>query len=169
MKSATVPCGSRTSGRVSGASALKRRLSGTSAIIFPESSADSQNSKPMQDLEELRERLRTFAKERDWEQFHSPKNLAMALSVEAAELLERFQWLTETQSKELRARDRTAVADEIADVMIYLTLLADNLGINLLVESHKKITKNGRRYPVALAKGRATKASDLRARRKVRS
>lgn len=113
--------------------------------------------------------MRTFAKERDWEQFHSPKNLAMALSVEAAELLERFQWLTETQSKELRARDRTAVADEIADVMIYLTLLADNLGINLLVESHKKITKNGRRYPVALAKGRATKASDLRARRKVRS
>lgn len=123
----------------------------------------------MQDLEELRERLRTFAKERNWEQFHSPKNLAMALSVEAAELLEKFQWLTEKQSKELKVKDRVAVAEEIADVMLYLTLLADKLGIDLLAESHKKITKNSRRYPVALAKGRATKASDLKAGRKVSS
>ncbi|HKT31161.1 MAG TPA: nucleotide pyrophosphohydrolase [Gammaproteobacteria bacterium] len=122
----------------------------------------------MKDLEELRARLRAFAKERDWGQFHSPKNLAMALSVEAAELLERFQWLTEQQSKELKAKDRVAVAEEMADVMIYLILLADYLGIDLLAESHKKVTKNGRRYPVALAKGRATKASHLRARRKAR-
>lgn len=113
--------------------------------------------------------MRAFAKKRDWEQFHSPKNLAMALSVEAAELLEKFQWLTEKQSEELKANDRAAVAEEIADVMIYLTLLADKLGINLLAESHKKVTKNGRRYPVGLTKGRATKASDLQARRKVRS
>ena len=123
----------------------------------------------MHDLKELRARLRAFAKERDWEQFHSPKNLAMALSVEAAELLEKFQWLTEKQSKELKAKDRVAVDEELADVMLYLNLLADKLGIDLLAESHKKITKNGRRYPVALAKGQATKASDLKARRKIRS
>src|SRR5574340_635865 len=123
----------------------------------------------MQDLKQLRVRLRAFAKERDWGQFHSPKNLAMALTVEAAELLEKFQWLTEKQSKKLKVKDRAAVAEEIADVMLYLTLLSDKLGIDLLVESHKKITKNSRRYPVALAKGRATKASDLKAARKASS
>jgi NTP pyrophosphatase (non-canonical NTP hydrolase) len=122
----------------------------------------------MKDMEALRERLRAFAKERDWAQFHSPKNLAMALSVEAAELLERFQWLTEKQSKALDAKHRAAVAEEMADVLIYLTLLADKLEVDLLTESHKKITKNGRRYPVALAKGRATKASDLKAARKTK-
>lgn len=123
----------------------------------------------MQDLERLRKRLRAFAKKRDWEQFHSPKNLAMALSVEAAELLEKFQWLTEQQSKELKANVRAAVAEEIADVMIYLTLLADKFGIDLLLESHKKVTKNSRRYPVALARGHATRASDLKTGRKTRS
>lgn len=122
----------------------------------------------MKDMEELRERLRAFAKERDWGQFHSPKNLAMALSVEAAELLERFQWLTEEQSKSLKPKDRAAVAEEMADVLIYLTLLADKLGIDPLAESHKKVTKNSRRYPVALAKGRATKASALRGRHKTK-
>ena len=121
------------------------------------------------DLKHLQKRLRTFAEERDWAQFHSPKNLAMALSVETAELLERFQWLTEKQSKDLKAKDRTAVAEEMADVVIYLVLLADKLEIDLLAESHKKVTKNGDRYPVALAKGRATRASDLKARRKSKS
>lgn len=122
----------------------------------------------MTQLDELRQRLRVFVKERDWGQFHSPKNLAMALSVEAAELLERFQWLTEKQSKALKRDERAAVAEEMADVFIYLMLLADKLEIDLLVESNKKITKNSRRYPVALAKGRATKASGLKARRKAR-
>lgn len=122
----------------------------------------------VRDMQELRERLRAFAKERDWAQFHSPKNLAMALSVEAAELLERFQWLTEKQSDTLKPKDRAAVAEEMADVLIYLTLLADRLGIDLLGESHGKITKNARRYPVALAKGRATKASALKAGRKAK-
>lgn len=121
------------------------------------------------DLKHLQKRLRTFAQERDWAQFHSPKNLAMALSVETAELLERFQWLTEKQSKDLKAKDRTAVAEEMADVVIYLVLLADKLKIDLLAESHKKVTKNGGRYPVALAKGRATRASDLKVRRKSKS
>lgn len=123
---------------------------------------------PMMQLEELRQRLRIFVMERDWGQFHSPKNLAMALSVEAAELLERFQWLTEKQSKALKRNERAAVAEEMADVFIYLMLLADKLEIDLLVESNKKVTKNGRRYPVALAKGRATKASGLKAGRKAK-
>lgn len=122
----------------------------------------------MTQLDELRQRLRVFVKERDWGQFHSPKNLAMALSVEAAELLERFQWLTEKQSKALKRDERAAVAEEMADVFIYLMLLADKLEIDLLVESNKKIARNSRRYPVALAKGRATKASSLKARRKAR-
>src|SRR5579862_9176283 len=90
-------------------------------------------------LEQLREAVRAFAAERDWDQFHSPKNLAMALSVEAAELLEHFQWLSEQASRELAAEPRAEVAAEMADVLIYLVRLADTLGVDLLQAAQAKL------------------------------
>ena len=86
----------------------------------------------MTDLEGLRTQLRAFAAARDWDSFHSPKNLAMALSAEAGELLEVFQWLTEEQSRRLDAQARSAAADEVADVLLYLVRIADKLGLDLL-------------------------------------
>ncbi|MGY6215216.1 nucleotide pyrophosphohydrolase [Methylolobus aquaticus] len=111
------------------------------------------------DLHHLSERLRRFANERNWEQFHSPKNLSIALSVEAAELLERFQWLTEEQSIALRDRpdDYAAVVDEMADVLIYLVRLADRLDVDLEGAVAAKIEKNEAKYPVHLAYGTAVK------------
>jgi len=113
------------------------------------------------DLNHLRDALRRFAAARDWEQFHTPKNLAMALAVEAAELLEHFQWLTAAQSARLDARSKRAVADEIADVLLYLTRLADVLGIDALAAARRKIRINARKYPVHRAKGNARKYSEL--------
>ncbi len=109
----------------------------------------------------LRAELRKFAGNRDWQQFHTPKNLAMALSVEAAELLEHFQWLTAAQSTRLDARRRRAVAHEIADVLIYLTRLSDVLEIDPLRAAKSKLRLNARRYPVAKARGNARKYNDL--------
>lgn len=100
------------------------------------------------DLPALRQTLSRFAAERDWEQFHSPKNLAMALSVEAAELVEIFQWLTEAQSADLDERTRAAVAEEIADVQIYLVRLADRIGIDIPKAVEEKLVLNARKYPV---------------------
>jgi NTP pyrophosphatase (non-canonical NTP hydrolase) len=105
--------------------------------------------------------LRRFAAAREWEQFHTPKNLAMALAVEAAELLEHFQWLTPAQSTRLNARRRRAVADEIADVLIYLVRIADILQIDPLAAAQRKMRENARRYPVARARGHARKYSEL--------
>ena len=112
-------------------------------------------------LTSLRDALRRFAAARDWEQFHTPKNLAMALSVEAAELLEHFQWLTPAQSARLDARRKRAVADEIADVLLYLTRLADVLDIDPIKAARRKIGVNARKYPVRRAKGSARKYSEL--------
>ena len=112
-------------------------------------------------LTDLRDALRRFAAARDWEQFHTPKNLAMALAVEAAELLEQFQWLTPKESARLNARARRAVEDEIADVLLYLTRLADVLGIDPLAAARRKISINARKYPVGRAKGSARKYSEL--------
>lgn len=98
-------------------------------------------------LRDLQQQLRRFAEERDWERFHSPKNLSMALSVEAAELLEHFQWLTEAQSASLSAIDRDAVAAEIADVQIYLAILADRLGIDIENAVSAKLQSNAVKYP----------------------
>jgi NTP pyrophosphatase (non-canonical NTP hydrolase) len=112
-------------------------------------------------LNALRERLRRFAAERDWQQFHTPKNLAMALSVESAELLEHFQWLTAEQSARLDAKTRRAVADELADVLLYLTRLADVLDIDLLAAARVKLRLNAKKYPVAKARGNARKYSEL--------
>ena len=99
------------------------------------------------DLAAIRQRLREFAEERDWEQFHSPKNLAMALSVETAELVEHFQWLTAAQSRSPDAVDRRAVATEIADVQIYLVMLADKLGVDIEGAVLDKISANAVKYP----------------------
>jgi dCTP diphosphatase len=113
------------------------------------------------ELEDLAARLRAFAEERDWEQFHSPKNLSMALAVEAAELLEHFQWLTEEESLALPPARREQVAEELADVFIYLIRLADRLGIDLLASARAKIVKNAVRYPIEKSRGHKKKYSEL--------
>ena len=110
------------------------------------------------DLDTLRERLRAFALARDWGQFHSPKNLACALSVEAAELLEHFQWMTEEQSRAPDDAQRAEIALEAADVLLYLIQLADALGVDLLEAADRKIALNGAKYPVASARGTSRKA-----------
>jgi len=99
------------------------------------------------ELQALTQALRDFAQARDWEQFHSPKNLAAALSVEAAELLEHFQWLTETQSRALPADQRAQVGTEIADVLLYLLQLADKLGIDPVEAAKRKMLANAVKYP----------------------
>src|SRR5204862_5000303 len=98
--------------------------------------------------------------ERDWDQFHSPKNLASALAVEAAELLEHFQWLTEAESKGLPQAKLIAVRDEMADVLIYLVRLADKLEVDLLAAAAAKIDKNAAKYPAAQVRGSMKKYSD---------
>jgi NTP pyrophosphatase (non-canonical NTP hydrolase) len=111
-------------------------------------------------LHHIAERLRQFAAERDWEQFHSPKNLAMALSVEVAEIAEHFQWLTEPQSRDLDAAKREEVAQELADALIYLVRLADQLNIDLLEAAQRKLAINERKYPAEQVRGSARKYSD---------
>jgi NTP pyrophosphatase (non-canonical NTP hydrolase) len=111
-------------------------------------------------IENLTLLLRQFAKDRDWDQYHSPKNLAMALSVEASELLEHFQWLTEKQSAELEGKKRDEVAEEMADVFLYLLRMADKLDIDLLEEANKKIVKNAEKYPAHKVKGSSKKYTE---------
>ena len=108
----------------------------------------------------LRDALRKFAAERDWDQFHSPKNLAIALSVEASELLEHFQWLTEAQSSALPADKREEVRDEMADVLLYLVRLADKLEVDLVDAAEKKIAKNAQKYPAAQVRGSMKKYTE---------
>lgn len=111
----------------------------------------------MDPLEDLRVRLRAFAAERDWEQFHTPKNLVMALAAESGELLEQFQWLTPEQSVQLDARRRDAVSAELADVFIYLVRLADRLDVDLWSAARAKLARNEARYPAQKVRGRADK------------
>ena len=111
-------------------------------------------------MNELRDKLRQFAAERDWDKFHTPKNLATALSVEAAELLEHFQWLTADQSVRLSAGQRDQVRDEMADVLLYLIRLADKLDVDLLDAAAKKIAKNSLKYPADKVRGSMKKYSD---------
>ena len=115
----------------------------------------------MTELEHLRDRLREFAAARDWEQFHSPKNLAMALSAEAGELLEIFQWLSEEQSRSLPPEVRAAASDEIADVLLYLIRLSDRLGIDPVAAAGRKIVANAEKYPVHKARGTSKKYTEL--------
>ncbi|WP_416397144.1 nucleotide pyrophosphohydrolase [Allohahella sp. A8] len=112
-------------------------------------------------LEYLTKAMAQFAQERDWDQYHSPKNITMALAGEVGELAECFQWLSEAESASLDDKKRTAVADEIADIQLYLVRLADKLGIDILEASKRKLEKNERKYPVAKARGNATKYTDL--------
>ena len=108
----------------------------------------------------LRDMLRKFVAERDWDKFHSPKNLAMALSVEASELLEHFQWLTEEQSRRLAPEKLDQVRDEMADVLVYLVRLADKLEVDLLDAAVKKIEKNALKYPADKVRGSMKKYSE---------
>ncbi len=113
----------------------------------------------IESLDSLRQCIREFAQARAWERFHTPKNLAMALSVEAAELLEPFQWLTAEQSQDLSPEQHEAVRQEIADVLIYLTRLADLLEIDLLQAASDKLAINARKYPIEQSRGNARKSS----------
>ena len=109
------------------------------------------------DLTRLQGDLRHFVEEREWEQFHSPKNLATALSVEASELLELFQWLDDAQSRQLTSEQRDAVGLELADILFYLLQLSRELDIDLDAAVERKLTINAERYPVELSRGNATK------------
>jgi NTP pyrophosphatase (non-canonical NTP hydrolase) len=111
-------------------------------------------------LEDLRSAIYAFIRERDWEQFHSPKNLAMALSVEASEIVEHFQWLTDEQSRNLPPEKLAEIREEIGDVMIYLTELADKLGIDPVDAAKAKVMINGQKYPAELVKGKASKYTE---------
>ncbi len=112
-------------------------------------------------MKELTKKIRAFAQKRDWEQFHSAKNLAMALSVEVAEIVEHFQWLTQAESNNLDPVKLAEIRKEIADVMIYLTRLADRLGIDPVQAVEEKMRLNEKKYPVEKAKGNAAKYTDL--------
>ena len=113
-------------------------------------------------LENINRELREFAIERDWEQFQSPKNVAMALIVEAAELVEHFQWLTEEQSYQLNKEKLTEVSYEMADIMIYLLRLSDRLGVDLLAVVQEKMKLNAEKYPAEKVRGSAKKYTEYR-------
>ena len=113
------------------------------------------------DIDTLKRRLREFADTRDWNQFHSPKNLCMALSVEVAEITEHFQWLTEEQSKNLTRNKLDEVATELADTLLYLIRLADRLDIDLLAAAFSKIELNNQKYPVDKSRGNAKKYTEF--------
>lgn len=113
------------------------------------------------DLVALRDALRAFAAERDWERFHTPKNLAMALAGEAGEVIEHFQWLTAEESATLPAAQREEVALELADVLLYLVRLADVLDLDLADAARRKLVINAERYPVDKARGRSDKYGRL--------
>lgn len=108
-------------------------------------------------------KIRKFRDERDWMQFHDPKNMAISISLEAAELLEHFQWKTK-EEVEAYLREKTSkaeVADEMADIAMYLFEMADNMGVDLIQVMDKKLVKNAKKYPVAKAKGMHTKYNRL--------
>lgn len=114
-----------------------------------------------EDIKRLTEELRKFAKDRDWEQFHSPKNLSMALSVEAGELVEKFQWLTEQQSFELSDKKKQEVEEEIGDILIYLVRIADQLNVDLIKAASEKLKLNAEKYPIEKSKGKADKYTEF--------
>ncbi|KAF1003544.1 MAG: hypothetical protein GAK28_04597 [Luteibacter sp.] len=113
------------------------------------------------ELRVLRDRLRSFAEQRDWDQFHTPKNLAMAVAAESGELLEHFQWLSADESGALSDDTKSRVAEEIADVLLYLIRLADKLDLNMYEAALKKIDTNGEKYPVEKSRGNARKYDQL--------
>jgi NTP pyrophosphatase (non-canonical NTP hydrolase) len=120
-----------------------------------------KSTKAPDSLEDLRRRMTAFANARDWDQFHNPKNVAMAMAVEAAELMEHFQWLTPEQAAHLPKAAREEVALECADVLLYLLRLCDKLDIDLARTTRRKLVLNARKYPVAKARGKMTKYNKL--------
>ena len=112
-------------------------------------------------IKDLQAQIRQFVDERDWDQFHNPKNLAMALAGEAGELIEHFQWLTPEQAANLPAATREEVALEAADVLLFLLRLCDKLDIDLADAASRKLALNAKKYPVAKSRGRATKYDKL--------
>ena len=106
----------------------------------------------MSQIETLLGRIQKFADERDWEQFHSPKNISMALAVEASELLEHFQWMSQEESRNIQGDKKLEVADEVADVFLYLLRMCEQLDIDLIEAAHQKIDKNAIKYPVKFSK-----------------
>lgn len=113
------------------------------------------------ELNVLRDALRQFALERDWDQFHSPKNLAAALTVEAGELLEHFQWLRNGGPDEVNSQKLGEISDELADVLLYLVRIADKLDVNLIDAAHRKLKKNAEKYPAQKARGSNRKYTEL--------
>ena len=111
-------------------------------------------------LDDLNQRLKNFAQERNWEQFHSPKNLSMAMIAECAELVEHFQWLSEAQSQDLSAEKKEQVALELADILIYLIRFAERLDIDLIASANRKLAINEQRYPAAKVYGDARRADE---------
>lgn len=111
-------------------------------------------------LDQLKVRLRRFVAERDWDQFHSPKNLSMALIAEAAELVEHFQWLTEEQSANLPPEKLAEVELELADIQIYLVELADRLQLDLMAAVERKLALNAQKYPVDKVRGSSKKYTE---------
>ena len=105
-------------------------------------------------LKKIKQKINKFVKDRDWEQFHSPKNLAMALSVEVSELVEIFQWLKDSDIKKV---DKQKVADELADIFFYLVRISQKMNIDIEKSFHKKMIKNIKKYPVKLSKGKSDK------------
>ena len=106
------------------------------------------------DLKKINQKIKSFVKARDWDQFHSPKNLSMALSVEASELVEIFQWLKESDLKQV---DKKKVADEIADIFFYLIRISQKMNIDIEKSFYKKMIKNVKKYPIKLSRGKFTK------------
>ena len=113
------------------------------------------------DLEYILNKIKKFRDERDWMQFHDPKNMAISIILEASELLEHFQWKTKAEAEEYIKKNRAKVEEEIADIALYLFELADNLDINLLMVMEEKIKENAKKYPVDKAKGNAKKYREL--------
>ncbi len=111
----------------------------------------------MNDLGNIKKRLREFAAARDWDQYHSPKNLSMALIAEAAELVEHFQWLTEEQSAQLPPDKLDEVSHELADIFVYLLRMADKLGVDLVDAAHRKMDINEKKYPADQVRGSSKK------------
>ena len=114
----------------------------------------------MNELEALKIRISNFAKERDWDQFHSPKNLSMALIVEAGELVEHFQWIKQSESRELSKQKLEQVGEELADILVYLIRIADQLGIDLMAATNRKIESNAAKYPADKVRGNSRKYTE---------
>ncbi|HDM8219595.1 nucleotide pyrophosphohydrolase [Vibrio campbellii] len=111
--------------------------------------------------DELTEKLRRFAEKRDWDKFHSPKNLTMALSGEVGELTELFQWLTEEESQNLTVQQKEKISEELADIFLYLLRIADKIDIDLINAAHEKIITNEAKYPIEKCYGNAKKYTEF--------